>query len=81
MEIKILGTGCTKCQKLAEAAAEAAKVHNLDFQISKVTDIAQIMDYGVMSTPALVVDDQVVMSGRLASVEEIVALLKPFAKF
>ncbi|MDD8061343.1 MULTISPECIES: thioredoxin family protein [Shewanella] len=81
MDIKILGTGCTKCQKLADAATEAAKAHNLDFQITKVTDIAQIMDYGVMSTPALVVDDQVVMSGRLASVEEIVALLKPYVKF
>ncbi|MGI2169223.1 thioredoxin family protein [Shewanella sp. MF05960] len=76
MEIKILGTGCTKCQKLTDAATEAAKSLNVDFNVSKVTDIAQIMNYGVMSTPALVVDDKVLLSGRLATVDEITTLLQ-----
>ena len=75
MNIKILGTGCTKCQKLTEAAIEAAKALNIDYQVNKITDIEEIMNYGVMSTPALVVDDQVKLMGRLASVDELKELL------
>ncbi|GGP87106.1 thioredoxin family protein [Shewanella ulleungensis] len=76
MEIKILGTGCTKCQKLTDATIEAAKTLNIDFNVSKVTDIEKIMDYDVMSTPALVVDDKVLLSGRLATIDEITTLLQ-----
>jgi len=76
MDIKILGTGCTKCQKLAEAINAAAQALNLDYQLTKVTDIEQIMAYNVMSTPALVVDEQIKLTGRLASVDELMTLLK-----
>ena len=78
MEIKILGTGCTKCQKLTEATVQAVKSLGVDAGVSKVTDVAKIMEYDVMSTPALVVDDKVILSGRLASVDEIVSLLKAY---
>lgn len=74
MEIKILGTGCSKCQKLAEATNAAAQALNLDYQLTKVTDIEKIMAYNVMSTPALVVDEQIKLTGRLASVDEIMTL-------
>ncbi|WMB71238.1 thioredoxin family protein [Shewanella oncorhynchi] len=76
MNIKILGTGCVKCQKLAEATFEAARALHLDYQLTKVTNIAEIMDYGVMSIPALVVDGQIKLTGRLASTDEIMVLLK-----
>ncbi|MBB1391655.1 MULTISPECIES: thioredoxin family protein [Shewanella] len=76
MDIKILGTGCTKCQKLAEATKAAAQALHLDYQLSKVTDIEKIMAYNVMSTPALVVDEQIILTGRLASVDELMTLLK-----
>ena len=78
MEIKILGTGCTKCQKLTEATVQAVKSLGVDAGVLKVTDVAKIMEYDVMSTPALVVDDKVILSGRLASVDEIVSLLKAY---
>lgn len=80
MNIKILGTGCAKCQKLAEVTTAAADALNLDYQLTKVTDIEKIMDYNVMSTPALVVDEQVKLTGRLASVDEIMTLLKAHAE-
>lgn len=76
MDIKILGTGCTKCQKLTEATNAAAQALNLDYQLTKVTDIEKIMAYNVMSTPALVVDEQIKLTGRLASVDELMTLLK-----
>ncbi|BCV50640.1 thioredoxin family protein [Shewanella algae] len=79
MDIKILGTGCTKCQKLAEATNAAAQALNLDYQLTKVTDIEAIMAYSVMSTPALVVDEQIKLTGRLASVDELMTLLNPHA--
>ncbi|WP_445776776.1 thioredoxin family protein [Shewanella sp.] len=78
MEIKILGTGCTKCQKLTETTVEAVKALGVDVKVLKVTDVAKIMEYNVMSTPALVVDDKVVLSGRLASVDEVVSLLQAY---
>ena len=75
-KIQILGTGCPKCKKLAEAADNAARELKLDYEIEKVTDINQIMSYGVMMTPALVVDGKVRVSGKVPSVEEIKQLLK-----
>lgn len=76
MKIQILGTGCPKCKKLAENAEAAAKELGLDFELEKVTDINQIMKFGVMMTPALAVDSNVKVVGKLASVDEIKTLLR-----
>jgi small redox-active disulfide protein 2 len=71
MEIKVLGTGCPKCKALEKAANDAVSAAGVDATVSKVEDIMQIMQFGVMTTPALVVDGKVVVKGRVASVEEI----------
>lgn len=76
MKIQILGTGCPKCKKLAENAEAAAKELGLSFELEKVTDINQIMKFGVMMTPALAVDGKVKVAGKLSSVDEIKAMLK-----
>jgi len=75
MIIKILGSGCPNCQRLEGNAKEAIKELNLDAKIEKVTDITAIMNYGIMSTPALVVDEKVLSYGRIPDVEEIKQLL------
>jgi small redox-active disulfide protein 2 len=76
MKIEVLGTGCTKCKALEEAAKKAiAKVGGFH-EVVKVEDMMEIMNYGVMSTPALVVDGVVKSSGKLLSVDEIVQLMK-----
>jgi small redox-active disulfide protein 2 len=76
MKIEVLGTGCTKCKALEEAAKQAvAKVGGFH-EVVKVEDMMEIMNYGVMSTPALVVDGVVKSSGKLLSVDEIVQLMK-----
>lgn len=74
-KIQILGTGCAKCMKLAENAHEAAKAAGVEFEIEKVTGINDIMNYGVMITPALAVDGVVKSVGKVLSVEEIKKLL------
>ena len=74
--IQILGTGCPKCKRLAENAGAAAKELGLECRIEKVTDINAIVDFGVMMTPALAVDGEVKVVGKVASVEEIKRLLK-----
>lgn len=71
MKIQILGTGCPKCQKLADAANEAATELGLDFELEKVTDINEIMNFGVMLTPAMVVDGEVKFSGKAPDKDEI----------
>lgn len=73
--VKILGTGCPKCVKLAELAKQAAGELGLACELEKVTDINTIMGYGVMMTPALVVDGQVKCVGKVPSLEEIKKLL------
>lgn len=76
MKIKILGTGCTKCKALEEATKQAvAKIEGFH-SVEKVEDIMKIMEYGVVSTPALVVDGEVKSTGKLLNVEEIIAILK-----
>lgn len=75
MEIAVLGTGCPKCTKLAEAARSAVDELGLDCEIVKVTAVAEILNYGVMITPALVVDGEVKVIGKVPSVEEIKSLL------
>jgi small redox-active disulfide protein 2 len=73
--IQILGTGCPKCKKLAENAEAAAKQLGIEHQIEKVTDINEIMKFGVMMTPALAVDGQVKVVGKVPSPEQIKQLL------
>lgn len=75
IQIKVLGTGCPKCRKLAENAESAAKDLGIDYELEKVTDINEIVNSGVMTTPALVVDGKVVLSGTAGSVDEIGSLL------
>jgi small redox-active disulfide protein 2 len=71
MKIEILGTGCPKCKKLTENVEEAIKELGLDAEIVKVKKINEIMKYGVMITPALVVDGEVKSSGKVLSPEDI----------
>lgn len=71
MKIKILGTGCRKCNKLEENTKRAVAELGVDASIEKVEEIKKIVEYGVMSTPALVVDEEVKFSGRVPNVEEI----------
>ncbi|MHB8077653.1 MAG: thioredoxin family protein [Candidatus Krumholzibacteriia bacterium] len=71
----VLGTGCPKCRKLAEHAETAARELGIEFELVKVTDLQAILGFGVMTTPALVVDDVVKCAGRLPSVEEIKQML------
>ena len=75
MKIEILGTGCTKCKMLHEITQNALKKAGIEAEIIKVEDIVTIMNYGVMSTPALVVDGEVKISGRLPSADEVIKLL------
>ncbi len=74
-KIQILGTGCPKCKKLAENAEAAAKELGIEFEIEKVTDINEIMKFGVMMTPALVVDGEVKVVGKVPSPDEINQML------
>ena len=69
--IQILGTGCPKCEKLAQNAVTAVKELGLEFELEKVTDITEIMSFGVMMTPALVIDGEVKIVGKVPSVEQI----------
>ena len=75
MKIEILGTGCAKCKKLEEATKQAVAKIGGFHEVKKVEDIVEIMNYGVMSTPALVVDGVVKSSGKVLSVDEIVTIL------
>ncbi|RIV46026.1 thioredoxin family protein [Flagellimonas pelagia] len=73
--VKILGTGCPKCQNLTKVVTEVIAENQLDASVEKVEDITHIMQYNVMLTPALVVDEKVVMKGRIPSKEEVLAFL------
>lgn len=75
MIIKILGSGCKKCIALGENAKTAAVAAGREVDLFKITDIAEIAAYGVMSTPGLVIDEKVVSTGKVLSVEEIGKLL------
>jgi small redox-active disulfide protein 2 len=74
-QLQILGTGCAKCVKLAEATQAAADQLGLEYELQKVTDINEIMKFGVMMTPALVVDGQVKVVGRIPSEDELKTML------
>jgi small redox-active disulfide protein 2 len=75
MKIQILGTGCPKCTKLAELTDTVAKELGIEYELIKVTDINDIMNMGVMMTPAIAVDGQVKVSGKVPSKEEIKSYL------
>jgi small redox-active disulfide protein 2 len=74
-KIQILGTGCPKCKKLTENAETAAKTLGIEYAIEKVTGVNDIMKFGVMMTPALVVDGQVKVVGKVPSPDEIQKML------
>jgi len=74
-KIQILGTGCPKCKKLAENAEAAAKKLELEFEVEKVSDINEMMKFGVMMTPALVIDGEVKVVGKVPSPDEIKQML------
>jgi small redox-active disulfide protein 2 len=74
-KIQILGTGCPKCKKLAENAQEAMQGFEGEFEIEKVTEINEIMKFGVMMTPALAIDGQVKVTGKVPSPDEIKKML------
>jgi small redox-active disulfide protein 2 len=76
MDIKVLGPGCNNCVTLEERTREALDGLGTDATIEKITDTAQIISYGVMSTPGLVVDGKVVVSGRVPSVKQLTGLMK-----
>ena len=76
MKIEILGTGCSKCKTLEEATKQAVAKIGGFHEVKKVEDIVEIMNYGVMSTPALVVDGVVKSSGKVLSVDDVFNLLK-----
>ena len=74
-KIQVFGTGCPKCRKLGEHIDEAAAALDLDYALEKVTDINAITAAGVMMTPALAVDGDMKVTGRVPSVDELKALL------
>ncbi len=74
-KLQILGTGCPKCQKLAAQTEAAAQAAGIEYELEKITDINAIMDFGVMMTPALAVDGEVKVVGKVPSVAEIQRLL------
>ncbi len=75
-KIQVLGTGCPKCKKLAENAEAAAKQIDIEYEIEKITDINEITKMGVMMTPALAVDGEIKIVGKVPSEDEIKNLLK-----
>ena len=74
-KLQILGTGCPKCRKLVENVETAARELEIEFEIEKVTDINEIMKFGVMMTPALAIDGEVKIVGKVLSSEEIKKML------
>jgi len=76
LNIKILGTGCPKCKRLEQLAREAVQEANIEATFEKVTDINAILSYPIASTPGLVINEQLVSSGRLPQKDEIVGWLK-----
>lgn len=71
MKLKIYGSGCTKCNLLSQHAETAAKELGIDYELEKVTDMNQIIDAGVMRTPAMAVDDEIVVEGKVPSASEL----------
>ena len=74
-KLQVLGTGCPKCKKLAENAEAAAEALGIEYELVKVAEINEIMKFGVMMTPALAVDGEVKVAGKVPSPEEIKGML------
>jgi small redox-active disulfide protein 2 len=74
--IKVLGTGCPKCRKTTARVEKAVAESGIDATVEKVEDIMAIMEYDVISTPAVVIDEQIAIAGRIPSKEELIELLK-----
>jgi small redox-active disulfide protein 2 len=79
MKIQILGTGCAKCNALTMATEKAAQMLGLPYELEKVTDLKRIMAFGVMATPALVVDGKVKVAGQVPNLNELKTMLQPVA--
>jgi small redox-active disulfide protein 2 len=75
MKIKVLGTGCARCKTLEKLTSKAVEELNLDATVEKVEDIQKIMEYAVMRTPALVIDEKVVLSGQVPKINDLKELL------
>ena len=75
-KLQILGTGCPKCKLLAEKTEEAAKAAGIEHEIIKVTDINEIMSFGVMMTPALAIDGKVKVTGRIPDQDELKSMIQ-----
>jgi small redox-active disulfide protein 2 len=75
MNIKVLGPGCANCAKLEDVTRQAVAQLGIDAEVTKVSDVAEIMGYGVMSTPALVIDGELKLSGRVPSVDEVAGII------
>ena len=75
MNIKVLGGGCCKCENLLEAVKKAVAEKGINAEIEYITDMAKIMEYGIMSTPALMVDNKVVSMGRVLKAKEVLKYL------
>lgn len=75
MKIQILGSGCAKCHKMTDVAEQAARELGLDYELEKVTDVRRYPDFGVIFTPALMVDGVVKLSGKVPSLDEMKTLL------
>jgi len=76
MKLQILGTGCAKCNNLSQATEKAAQALGVQYELEKITDLKQIMAFGVMTTPALVVDGKVKVSGKVPSMDELKSMLQ-----
>ena len=76
MEIKVLGTGCANCKKTKAVVAEAIQELHVDAQVIEVQDIPSIMAYGVMSTPAIVIDEKVVSAGKVPAKSQVMTMIR-----
>jgi small redox-active disulfide protein 2 len=76
MEIRVLGPGCPKCKQLDKLVREVIEDNKIDATVTKVEDIVEIMNYGIMTTPALVINGKVVLKGSVPSKEEILKKIK-----
>ena len=76
MNIKVLGGGCCKCENLLEAVKEAVAEKGVDAEIEYITDMAKIMEYGIMSTPALMIDNKIVSMGRVLKTKDVLKFLR-----
>jgi len=78
LNVKILGPGCPKCKQLEKQTIEAVNELKLDAQVTKVEDIVEIMNYGIMRTPGLIINEKVILSGRVPSMDELKNILQGY---